>query len=176
MSSNAASNSVKPFGHPLLQYQTDTPSTVTEGVVTTLWCNNMTFTFPVESLNHDYFVLVTPVHAEEQPTFCVVGVIEKSSTLAKTTPKAPKPEFAIFYTTKVLKERKRRIKKRNEAVHAPTSHPVECKDAQNWIYNIGTPLTSSEDELSKKLRAMEEGRNQSLISDKKTEEEAIKGI
>jgi hypothetical protein len=127
-------------GHPLLQSGfADEQSLVTEGTVTE--SNNMSFTFPIESLQHDYFVLVTPSAAAQEAAFKIISnlaigkdEIKGAPISATRTPKKTvKPEFAIFYTSKVLKERKRRIKQRSTPIPVPpprpqwfkTQHPTE---------------------------------------------------
>ena len=111
-------------GHPLLQAGFgEERRAVTEGTVTD--SNNMTFTFPITGMQHDYFVLVTPSRSPVQPpSFGIGGQLPGAlhACVSKTPQQAPKPEFAIFYTTKVLKERKTRIKKRNTPASVPSRH------------------------------------------------------
>jgi len=122
-------------GHPLLQsgFGGDNRRPVTKGTLTDT--NNMTFTFPIESLEHDYFVLVTPSRPAKEtrlPSMKIPGTLlvkedkEMETTLRSST-KEQKLEFAIFYTSKVLKQRKGRIKSRN----APLPKFVTARPA--WL-------------------------------------------
>lgn len=179
----AASTPANPFGrfdgprfggdirpHPLLQQgsEPEGEDLVTQGVVTST--NNMTFTFPVASLNDDYFVLLTPYQAptiqqEQKPSasvytdkpgdpapFKIQAVRQTSSASGKTL---NQPQFAIFYTSRVQKERKRRIQQRSQPVpepflwHQPTAtakdaeeeYPIEEKPSKEPSLGLARTLS-----------------------------------
>jgi hypothetical protein len=149
------SEPISPFGngqvfpsgaHPLLDAasRSTRQTTVIEGVVSE--SNNPTFTFPISSPTKDYFVLVTPMtHQSNAPIapltsstlgMCdVVHAINPKSTRASAaaTPpmgfvgKTARPEFAIFYTTRVLRQRQTRIAARKN----PVPFKVEKKVVKN---------------------------------------------
>lgn len=106
-----------------MQQQDMKPSVIIEGTVEKT--NNLTFTFPIPSIDKDYFVIISPFPADTLiPKPDVSNYSESIRGLAPS--KQLKETFSIFYPMRILKERRRRGKK----VDAPPAFvfPYEFKN------------------------------------------------
>jgi hypothetical protein len=101
---------------------------VTEGIVSKT--NNTSFTFPIPSIECDYFVIVSPVN----PT-PVVAQTSRWQNKFKDT-------FAIFYPKRVLKERNTRMKLR-DSIAKGTAFTPGVKTVQPTVDLRAHPLSET---------------------------------